>query len=202
VVVGTVLVVTHLRSGTGDGRVHVTGDLHRGLLTGHVLTAFVALVLGPLQFVPAIRARRRVHRTIGRTYLLAGVLPAGLTGIPVALLSGRTLTQVGLTVPAVGWLVTGWLAYRAARGRDFETHRRWMMRNYALTFLAVTARAVVPLLLIAGAPFRDAEPGGSVGDAVADVIPVGQILGWVVNLAVVEVLIRRRRAGAARAPGS
>lgn len=40
------------------------------------------------------------------------------------------------------------------------------------------------------------------GNAVDDVIPIGQILGWVVNLAVVEVLIRRRRAGDAGARGS
>ena len=79
----------------------------------------LALVLGPLQFVPAIRARRRVHRTIGRTYLLGGVLPSALAAVPVALLSGRLVTQIGLTIPAVLWLVTGALAYRAARRRDY-----------------------------------------------------------------------------------
>ncbi|AZM49861.1 hypothetical protein DMB38_32400 [Streptomyces sp. WAC 06738] len=199
-VAGTVLVVPYLTFDAGDSRLDVGGDLHYGVVVGHVLTAFVALVLGPLQFVPAIRTRRRVHRALGRTYLLAGVLPAALTGIPAALLSGRVLTQVGLTIPAVGWLVTGWLAYRAARGGDFESHRRWMTRNYALTFLAVTARAVVPLLLIAGAPFRDTEAGGPAADTVTDVIPVGQVLGWIVNLAVAELLIRRRRARAPAAP--
>ncbi|WBB62455.1 DUF2306 domain-containing protein [Streptomyces sp. WMMC500] len=196
---GPVLVVPYLPLGLAGSRLDVGGGLHRGLLAGHVFTAFVALVLGPPQFVPAIRARRRVHRAIGRTYLLGGVLPAAVTAVPVALLSGRTVTQIGLTVPAVGWLLTGWLAYRAARAGEFETHRRWMMRNYALTFLAVTARAAVPLLLIAGAPFRDAGTDGSAGDAATDLIPVGQVLGWVVNLAVVELMIRRRdaRRGAA-----
>ncbi|MFW6691084.1 DUF2306 domain-containing protein [Streptomyces sp. MAR4 CNX-425] len=197
VAAGTALVATYLTSGPGGARSGARDGLHHALLTGHVLTAFVALVLGPPQLVPALRARRRVHRALGRAYLLAGVLPAALTGVPVALLSGRTVTQVGLTVPALGWLVTGWLAYCAARGRDFEAHRRWMMRNYALTFLAVTARAVVPVLLIAGAPFRDDAAGGG---AVDDVIPVGQVLGWVVNLAVAEVLIRRRAAGRRRPP--
>ncbi|WP_210747036.1 DUF2306 domain-containing protein [Nocardia speluncae] len=42
------------------------------------------------------------------------------------------------------WLVTGYLACRSARRRDFERHRKWMMRNYALTFLAVTSRILCP----------------------------------------------------------
>ncbi|MEO3764362.1 DUF2306 domain-containing protein [Streptomyces sp. B8F3] len=131
--------------------------------------------------MPAIRARRRVHRALGRACLLAGVLPGALTGIPAALLSGRTTTRVGLTLPAAGWLVTGWLAYRGARRRDFAGHRRRMMRHDALTFLAVTARAVVPLLLIAGAPFRDTGAGGPAADTVTEVIPVGHVLGWIIT---------------------
>nr|WP_206067943.1 DUF2306 domain-containing protein [Nonomuraea sp. FMUSA5-5] len=149
------------------------------------------MVLGPLQFVPAVRARRRVHRVIGRCYLLAGVLPSALAAVPVALLSGRLVTQVGLTVPAVLWLVTGWLAYRAAVRRDFARHREWMMRNYALTFLAVTSRIVVPLLLLSQLPFG--VPAGSLRTLAPSMIPAGQVLGWVINLIVAEILIRRGR---------
>ena len=49
--------------------------------------------------------------------------------------------------------------YRAARRRDFVGHRAWMMRNYALTFLAVTSRILVPLLLLVQIPFGAAEAG-------------------------------------------
>src|SRR3954469_18278504 len=127
VVVTAVLVAPYLGLDIRASRLSVSGELHYGLLVAHIFTAAVALVLGPLQFVPAIRARRRVHRRIGRTYLLAGVLPSALVGVPLALLSGRLLTQVGLTIPAVLWLVTGALAYRAARRRDYTRHRNWMM---------------------------------------------------------------------------
>jgi uncharacterized membrane protein YozB (DUF420 family) len=148
-------------------RLPVRDQVHYGLLVAHIGTALVGLVLGPLQFVPAVRARRRVHRRIGRTYLLAGVLPSALT--------------------VIGWLVTGALGVRAVRRGDVQAHRDWMLRNYALTFLAVTARLLVPLMLLASLPF-----GGS-PSAVTGLIPLGQVLGWVVNLAVVEVWIRRRR---------
>ncbi|GAA3535162.1 DUF2306 domain-containing protein [Nonomuraea rosea] len=190
-VFGAVLVSPYLLFDIDDSRLDVGGGAHYYLLVAHVFTALVALVLGPLQFVPSIRARRRAHRAIGRSYLLAGVLPAALTGIPVALLSGRLITQVGLVIPAVLWLVTGWLAVRAARRRDFARHREWMMRNYALTFLAVSSRILVPLILLAQIPFSDTVNAGSIAASAQDTIPIGQALGWVVNLVVVEIMIRR-----------
>jgi uncharacterized membrane protein len=193
VVVAVVLVTPYVGLDMSVSRLAVSGELHYGLLVAHIATAAVALVLGPLQVVPAIRARRRWHRRIGRTYLLAGVLPSAVTAVPVALLSGRLLTQVGLTVPAVGWLVTAWLAVRAVRRGDVEAHRAWMTRNYALTFLAVTSRALVPLMLLAAVPLTGASPG-SLRAGATDLIPVGQVLGWIVNLAVAELLIRRRRS--------
>lgn len=150
VVAGAVMAAPYVLLDVASSRLEVEGGPHYGLLVTHVFTALVALVLGPLQFVPAIRARRRWHRRIGRAYLLVGVLPAAVTAVPVALLSGRIVTQVGLVVPAVGWLVTAWLAVRAVRRGDVAAHRAWMTRNYALTFLAVTARIVVPLMLLTG----------------------------------------------------
>lgn len=163
------------------------------------LLLVVALVLGPLQFMPKVRAHRPIHRTIGRVYLLAGVLPSAVAAIPVAMMSGRLVTQLGLTAAAVLWLVTGVLAYRAARRRDFESHRAWMMRNYALTFLAVTSRVLVPLILLAQIPFTDGDPA-AIGERAATLIPIGQTLGWVVNLIVAEALIRRGRRRTRTAP--
>ncbi|TQM46042.1 putative membrane protein DUF2306 [Pseudonocardia cypriaca] len=184
-----------------SSRVEVAGGLHYALLVTHILTATVALVLGPLQFVPAIRARRRWHRRIGRTYLLAGVLPSAVAAVPVALLSGRLVSQVGLVIVAVGWLVTAGLAVRAIRSGDVAAHRAWMTRNYALTFLAVTARIVVPLILLtllaSGVVAR-----ADAATVVASLIPIGQVLGCVINLVVAEVLIRRARRArpASRSP--
>ena len=191
---GVVLVGPYLLLDIDDSRLEVTGEAHYAVLVAHVFTAFIALVLGPLQFIPAIRARRQVHRGIGRLYLFAGVLPSAVAAVPVALLSGRLVTQIGLTIPAVLWLITGTLAYRAARRRDYTRHQNWMTRNYALTFLAVTSRILVPLLLLAQIPFT-ATGAGSIGDRAPSMIPIGQVLGWVVNLGVAEILIRRRGRG-------
>lgn len=173
-------------------RIETTGPLHYTLLVVHVLTAAVALVLAPLQYIPRLRARRRVHRTIGHCYLLLGVVPSASAGIPLAMLSGRPLTQVGLTIPFLGWLVTGWLAYRAIRRRAIAAHREWMLRNVALTFLAITARVLVPIMVVVLSPFVG---GAALTANVPSLISVGQVLGWVVNLTAVEAVIRRRRIG-------
>jgi uncharacterized membrane protein len=194
-VAGTIMVAPYVLLDVDASRIEVRDGLHYGLLVAHVFTALVALVLGPLQFVPAIRARRPVHRRIGRCYLLLGVVPSALAGIPVALLSDRLITQVGLVVPAVGWLVTAWLAVRAIRRGDVEAHRSWMTRNYALTFLAVTARIVVPLILLTQVAVG-AVALGSAAAVATGLIPIGQVLGWVINLMVAEVVIRRRRRAA------
>jgi uncharacterized membrane protein len=192
VVAGAVMAAPYVLLDVESSRIEVSGGPHYGLLVTHIFTATVALVLGPLQFVPAIRARRRWHRRIGRTYLLAGVLPAAVTAVPVAILSGRIVTQVGLVIPAVGWLVTAWLAVGAIRRGDVAAHRAWMTRNYALTFLAVTARILVPLMLLTGLATGAIAPADA-PTAATSLIPLGQLLGWMLNLAAAEVLIRRRR---------
>lgn len=74
-----------------------------------------------------------------------------------------------------------------------------MMRNYALTFLAVTARVLVPVLLVAQALLTGSE-ADTVRELAPDMIPVGQTLGWIVNLVVAEVLIRRRFARSSQRP--
>jgi uncharacterized membrane protein len=188
-VVSLVLVYPYLSLDIGNSRLDVDGSLHYAVLVVHIFTAAVALVLGPLQFMPKVRACTTIHRTIGRVYLLAGVLPSALAAVPVAAWSGRLLTQIGLTTAAALWLVTGGLAYRAARRRDFASHRDWMMRNYALTFLAVTSRVLVPLMLLVQIPFNAGDPG----EMAKSLIPIGQNVGWMINLVVVETIIRHRR---------
>ena len=191
VAVGSVLISPYLLLDIESSRLEPSSQLHYVLLVTHIFTAMIALVLGPLQFVPALRARRRLHRRIGRAYLALGVVPSALTGIPVALLAERLLTQVGLAIPAVGWLVTAVLAVRAIRRRDIEAHRSWMTRNYALTFLAVTSRILVPVMLLVQIPFG--VPTATLSASVPVMISVGQVLGWVVNLIIAEIVIRRRR---------
>jgi hypothetical protein len=64
--------------------------------------------------------------------------------------SAGLVGSVGFTTLAVFWLYSGAQAYLAIRRRDVQTHRRWMLRNYALTFGAATLRIELPLLIVLG----------------------------------------------------
>jgi hypothetical protein len=50
---------------------------------------------------------------------------------------------------------------------------------------------VTPVLLLAQIPLIGAMYGGSVDAAVEATIPIGQWLGWIINLTVVEIVIHR-----------
>ncbi|MET7335119.1 DUF2306 domain-containing protein [Nonomuraea sp. NPDC005650] len=117
----------------------------------HGVPAGLALVIGPWQFVPRLRARfPRAHRIAGRVYLIS-VLAAALAALYSAAVtpSGFTL-QVAFFGLVVVWLYTAAKAYLAIRRREVQLHRIWMVRNYAFTFAAVTLRlyqlAMLPLL--------------------------------------------------------
>ena len=64
---------------------------------------------------------------------------------------------------------------------DVASHRRWMMRNYALTFGAVTLRIQLGLLT------------GPLGFAFAQAYPLVAWLAWVPNLIVVEWWLLQRK---------
>jgi hypothetical protein len=66
---------------------------------------------------------------------------------------GGPVAQLGFAVLAVLWLYTGIRAYLAIRRGVVAKHRQWMVRNFALTFAAVTLRLYLPIPLIAGLDF-------------------------------------------------
>lgn len=201
VVATPVLLFPYLSLDPGRSRIPVTTDLHYAALVVHVITAATALLLGVLQLIPRIRARRVLHRRLGRTFLVVGVVAFGLTGIPLALTTPNgDVTRYGILVPAIGWLVCAALGWTAIREGRLADHRAWMIRTYALTFFALTARMVVPLLIAIQMPFQDDRSPDAVRALVASTIPYGQWLGWIIDLAVAQYVIHRLRQGDAQVP--
>jgi hypothetical protein len=53
---------------------------------------------------------------------------------------GGLPAQMGFAFLSILWLSTGFMAYKRIREKKVLIHRQWMIRNYALTFAAVTLR--------------------------------------------------------------
>lgn len=156
----------------------------------HIVAGGIALVAGPLQFWRGLRTRHpRVHRWTGRIYLGA-VLIAGVAGLVMAPFNSAGLVGFfGFGALAVLWIVTGLRAYRAIMAGDVTSHRAWMMRNFALTYAAVTLRLWIGVLLgVQALPGGDFDFEAAFDNAYAAV----PFLCWIPNLIVAEWLIRRR----------
>lgn len=145
----------------------------------HVSASLVALALGPWQFIPSLRRRKALHRGLGFVYFLA-VFVGGVSGVLTAFIAqGGMISQVGFVTLAVLWIVTAMLALMAAKRGDYRAHEAWAIRNFALTFAAVTIRLQLGTGFAAGQRFED-------------FYWMLSWTCWIPNLMVAEWLIRRR----------
>lgn len=165
--------------GGGSPAPDVLGNLFaRPWLVAHVALAGTALLIGPFQFLPAVRRNRALHRGLGKTYV-ASCLVAGLAGLILAFgTTAGPIAGLGFGTLAVAWIYTTVQALRMARARRFDEHRRWMIRSFALTFAAVTLRLYLPFPMMLGFSFIEGYR------AIA-------WLAWVPNLLLAETYLRR-----------
>jgi hypothetical protein len=157
----------------------------------HIVAAGLTLAVGPFQFVGALRRRLpRVHRWIGRVYLVATGF-AGTAGLVMAFISRAGIAGFfGFGSLSVLWVWVAYRGYRAIRfERDVASHRAWMIRSFALTFAAVTLRLWLGLLITAQALAGSQASGERMFMNAYVVVP---FLAWLPNLVVAELMIRRR----------
>jgi len=155
----------------------------------HVVTAMIALLVGPLQFVRRVRTRwPAFHRATGKLYV-AAIMVGSPCGFVLALgTTSGPLAATGFSTVAVLSTVFTWLGWRAAVNRRFAEHREWMLRSWAMTSAAITLRLYLPFAgFVLHLPFYTAYP-------------VIAWLSWLTNLAIVEYWIRRSRGAPFRSP--
>jgi hypothetical protein len=145
----------------------------------HITTSLVVLVLGLWQWLPVVARRGpRLHRWLGYGYV-GGILglaaPSGL--ILARFANGGLVAQVGFTLQCVVWWLTTWLAYRAARQRDWPRHVQWQVRSYAVTLAALALRGESYVMFYA------------FGTKPIETYLTVTWLSWVGNLILAEVLL-------------
>ncbi len=160
----------------------------------HAFTGSLLLLIGPFLFLDRIRLGfPGLHRFAGRLYLV-GILFGGISAFIIApgMISGLS-GEFGLIFLGILWLWTGWRGFSNIREGRVAVHREWMMRNFALTFAAVTLRLWLAILIVMLIPRLGSSYGGHFDHLFLEAYRVVMWLSWVPNIIVVEWLIQRRR---------
>jgi uncharacterized membrane protein len=127
----------------------------------HVGMGILALLLGPPQFILAVRRQTaRWHRYLGRAYV-AAIAVSVSAGIYIIVRHQHSLVfEMAVQALIMAWVLTTGLAFIAIRRRHFEQHREWMIRSYVVTFSFVVLRLGLNLLNA-----LDIGPAAQRGDA-------------------------------------
>ena len=151
----------------------------------HILAAIPYGILGAFQFSPGFRKRNRSwHRAAGKVLLVCATLVA-ISGLWMTLAYPWPAGDgVGVFAERLAFGAAMLLAIvfgiDAIRRRDFAEHGAWMIRAYAIALGAGTQVLThLPWFLLV-----DHKPGET-----PRTIMMG--LGWVINIAVAEWIIRR-----------
>ncbi|MFP5112532.1 DUF2306 domain-containing protein [Bacillaceae bacterium C204] len=165
------------------------------LLIAHIITACVALLSGFFQFIDYFRIKTpNVHRYLGRVYVGSVFVSGGLALVYVPYIENFS-KATSFLVLSILWLFTCWKGYRTAVRKQLADHRKWMIRSFGITLVAVSGRIVVPLLLLTYYIVNGFSLPGGREKMVEEVLNVNIWVGLMINFLVVEWGILRDRKG-------
>ncbi len=171
---------------------YVEGDTLGNLtFAAHILLAVVVVFGGVLQLIPQIRERAiAVHRWNGRVFLVAAAAVGvdGLYMIWVRQASWNPVNSVSVSLNAVLILVFAAVAWRAARARDIDSHRRWALR----TFLVVNGPAAFIRIGVAAWSVLASGAGLDGSDGPGPMMYFFMFASYLVPLGVLELYLRAR----------
>jgi hypothetical protein len=160
----------------------VNNTVWHSLFYTHITFGGIALLTGWTQFSKRLRTRYlNTHRLIGKIYIIAVIL-SGCAALYIAFFaSGGIICVLGFGSLAILWLISVIKAYTSIIKRDIIQHENWMIRNYALTFAAVTLRIWLPMMqFLIHLDFNTAYR-------------IVSWLCWVPNIIVAEIIISKIR---------
>lgn len=152
----------------------------------HLAFGILAVLSGlPLFFERLIAFRSRLHKNLGKTYILAILFFTGPTGFYLSFQAeGGLIATVGFLIMSFLWM---FITYKAfwwiAVKKDIDRHVKWMIRSYCFTLSGVTLRVFTPIAM--NYLDWDAEL----------TLKLAAFLPWIINLSIGEliILIRKQR---------
>jgi len=153
----------------------------------HIISVSLYSILGAFQFAPGFRRRKsRWHRMVGKWILVPCGLAAALSGLWMTQFypwpkGDGELLYIFRLIFGSAMLLSIVLGAFAAWRRDYSRHGDWMMRGYAIGLGAGTQVFThLPWFLFFGVP-----------NQLTRALLMGA--GWIINIIVVEWIIRKRR---------
>lgn len=119
---------------TVNSHFYIQGDITGNLVFAvHVAFAAVITILGPMQLVPALRARvPRFHRISGRIYIASALL-ISMAGIYLTWVRGAVggpVMAVNITANGLIIIICACFTILRARQRRFKAHQQWAVHLF------------------------------------------------------------------------
>jgi uncharacterized membrane protein len=147
----------------------------------HVYSSILVIAFGVSQFSRTIKNRfPTIHRLNGKAYILLILLVSGPSGLIMSYYAnGGLLAQISFSILSILWIYFTLQAFLFVKKGNYRKHRDFMIRSYALTLSAISLR----LFKFGIVYFFELPP--------MDTYKIVSILGWTVNLAIAELIIRK-----------
>lgn len=147
----------------------------------HVISSCLCLLAGFSQFSKRLLQHYpALHRKIGVLYVSVILLFSGPSGFIMSVYAnGGLISQAAFVTLSSLWMLFTYLGFYYAKNGDFISHRKFMIRSFALTLSAITLRAWKLGIVLAFRP----PP--------MDVYMLVAWLGWIPNLLFAEWYIRK-----------
>lgn len=155
---------------------------HVLMISLHIIPGLCFLILGPLQFVPTIRARwPKFHRWSGRIFIVSGLITA-VTAVTMNMVFppvGGLFKSAAVYIFSLAQIITLIVALHAILHRNIARHRAWMIRAFAIGLSVSTMRFFfIPAYFLYGIPDDFT-------------IALGMWVGFLTNIFIAELILWR-----------
>ncbi len=145
----------------------------------HVFSSILVLMAGFTQFSASFRKKyKSLHKKLGYLYVINILIVTGPSSLLMGFYAnGGLSSRIAFVLLAILWMYFTAMALYKAIKKDFNAHRIFMIRSFALTLSAITLRIWKVIFA-----------------ATLDIGPMDRYrmiawLGWVLNLIIAEYII-------------
>jgi predicted membrane protein DUF2306 len=158
-------------------------DHYRIAFYSHIFSSLFVLFSGAFLFSNYIlKNHPTIHRWVGKSYVALLLFISAPSGMVMAFYAnGGWLAKVSFLILTPIWWWFTYKGYQTARRQQFNAHKSWMIRSYALTLSAISLR----LYQMGLSSFLYIDP-------VTQYILVSWV-SWIGNLIIAEMIIRNKQ---------